>query len=82
MGKNVFWAVRWGEKIDGPNLRISAKTHSPIEACRYCWGMVAANMYVKNLGSRVAPLQSNKWRVANLTDDGEWIRMGIVKFKF
>lgn len=84
----VRWAVITGdlerdEPSSGPSryssaLRIAhTKTDDPRQAAKECFGMASTNMWVKNLGTRVAPLQSDKQRLELLDyDKGVWMRLG------
>jgi hypothetical protein len=91
--KPVYWAIIWGDnekdKVGngipafGPNRHPSAlrtsytKYEDPQDAAKECFGTVSTNMWVKNLGSTVAPLRSDKKRAELLDiDKGEWMRLG------
>lgn len=92
-----YWAVIWGDLKDdehregiassGPSdksetLRLATiKTTSAYAACVQTFGLVAGNMWVKNLGTSIAPLRVG-WRKAELLDrnKGEWIRISDKRF--
>jgi rRNA maturation protein Nop10 len=67
--KKSYWAVKWGDAI-----RISGKVYTAKEACVECYGMVANNMEVKNLGSVKSVIQSDTQRKELLTSASGWIR--------
>lgn len=65
-----YYAVRYGGHV-----RISAKVMSNRAACMDCYGTVDEGMEVKNLGSVVSRLRSDKWRLAQLKSHTGWIIM-------
>lgn len=67
--KKSYYAVKWGDTI-----RISGKVYTGKEACLECYGMVANNMEVKNLGTQKSVIQSDKQRRELLTSATGWIR--------
>lgn len=62
-----FWAVKWGHTV-----RISVKCETLKEACKDCYGMVADNMLAKPLGTRRAPLRTDKYRKMMLESADGW----------
>lgn len=88
VSKPVRWAVVWGDLIDrdpqsGPkrypeNFRIAHnKTTDPRQACKECFGLATADMWVKNLGADVQTLRTEYKRKEALDlDKGTWMRLG------
>src|SRR5436190_16705284 len=90
--KPSYFAVIWGDELEneegesiptsGPAsdptyLRVVfVKTDSPYKACKQCYGLVAKNMWIKDLGIHIAPLRTN-WRRAQLLSSthGTWMRV-------
>lgn len=83
MAKNAaYWAVIWADdrmkvKENPQALRLAhGKTESPIRACLQCFGMACSNMWVKNLGTQIAPLRVDRNRREMLDPASKgWVSM-------
>jgi hypothetical protein len=73
-GDDVFDITK--PNFEHPPRVTSEKTDDPVKACRLCYGCAGENMWLKNLGTTVDVLRSDKRRIAALTSEEGWMRLG------